>query len=174
VAHTYRDAVTATTKDAFGLILCRDSLPDGNWKDLLSHVIVLPESPHFVLLAKSSDQSLWAEAINLGAYDVIAEPVNQLQAEEMIRRALTLHARTVKIFMRRGCSSCRSSKVPSCQFEARPLGRGDDNRDLNGSATGKPIPCADWIWNPGRSSVNSQRYRTRQRPRDVYAAADHA
>jgi hypothetical protein len=36
------------------------------------------------------------------------------------------------------------------------------------------IPCTDWTWNPGRSSVNPQGHRTGERiTRAVYAAADH-
>ncbi len=91
VAQTYRQAVTAAAKDGFELILCRDSLPDGTWKDLFSHVVAVPEPPRMVLIADPSDHALWAEAISLGAYDVIANPLNRPEAHRIIFRALELH-----------------------------------------------------------------------------------
>src|ERR687897_2501546 len=75
VAKTYRDAVTTTAKEGIALILCEHALPDGNWKDLLGQIVMIPEPPPLVVVADPDHQALWAEAINLGAYDVIAKPI---------------------------------------------------------------------------------------------------
>jgi DNA-binding NtrC family response regulator len=92
VAQTYRQAVTAAAKDAFGLILCRDSLPDGTWKDLFSHVVVVPEPPRVIVIADPSDHALWAEAMSIGAYDIVANPLNRPEAHQIIFRALAMHS----------------------------------------------------------------------------------
>src|SRR5215471_1366397 len=58
----------------------------------------------------------------------------------------------------------RSSKVHSCQFEAQSLRR-EKIIVTCMEARRRLIPCADWIWNPGRGTVNSQGHRTGEPPR---------
>jgi DNA-binding NtrC family response regulator len=62
-------------------------LHDGNWKDLLSRIVITPEPPPMVVIADPSERSVWAEAINLGAYDVIAKPLDKREAAYIISRA---------------------------------------------------------------------------------------
>lgn len=88
VAHTYREALGAAAKKTISLIFCEQGLPDGSWKDLLSRLVVNPEPPKLVVLAEPSDQTLWAEAINLGAHDVIAKPLHKRETQHVIAGAL--------------------------------------------------------------------------------------
>jgi two-component system, response regulator RegA len=88
VAHTYREALGAAAKKAMALIFCDRDLPDGSWKDLLSRLVTNPEPPRLVVVAEPSDQALWAEAINLGAYDVIARPLHKRETQHVIFGAL--------------------------------------------------------------------------------------
>jgi DNA-binding NtrC family response regulator len=96
VAHTYREALGATAKKTISLIFCQEGLPDGNWKDLLSRIVVDPEPPRLVVMAEPSDQALWAEAISLGAYDVIAKPVDIREAQHVISGALLMTRQTAQ------------------------------------------------------------------------------
>jgi DNA-binding NtrC family response regulator len=89
VAHSYREALAATATKAVRLILCEPALGDGNWKDLLSRLALFIEPPPLVVVAEPVDQSLWAEAISIGAYDVLAKPLDEREARHVIVRALS-------------------------------------------------------------------------------------
>jgi len=57
-------------------------LPDGTWRDLLREVASLPDPPRLIVTSDLADDRLWAEALNLGAYDVLAKP---FRAPEVFR-----------------------------------------------------------------------------------------
>jgi DNA-binding NtrC family response regulator len=72
---TYREALFALGREHVGVILCNGVLPDGNWKDLLGQIAMMNEAPRLVVMAPPDNPALWAEAISLGAHDVLAKPV---------------------------------------------------------------------------------------------------
>jgi DNA-binding response OmpR family regulator len=49
---------------------------------MLEHISLLPVSPLLIVSSRLADERLWAEALNLGAWDVLAKP---FVAEETIR-----------------------------------------------------------------------------------------
>jgi DNA-binding NtrC family response regulator len=55
---------------------------DGTWRDLLAHGALLRRPPKLIVASRFADDRLWAEALNLGAYDVLAMP---LRAAEVFR-----------------------------------------------------------------------------------------
>ena len=56
------------------LIVCERDLPAYSWKDLLRGIADLPKPPLVIVTSRHADDYLWAEALNLGAYDVLAKP----------------------------------------------------------------------------------------------------
>lgn len=56
------------------VVLCELHLPDGNWQTLLAPINSLAEQISLIVTARLADERLWAEALNLGAYDVLAKP----------------------------------------------------------------------------------------------------
>ena len=52
------------------LIVCDREL----WKELLASTAEMPEAPVLIVSATDADERLWAEALNVGAYDVLAKP----------------------------------------------------------------------------------------------------
>jgi DNA-binding NtrC family response regulator len=56
---------------AVSAVLCEQDLPDGDWRSLLRETDGLPERPVFIVCARLADDRLWAEALNLGAFDVL-------------------------------------------------------------------------------------------------------
>jgi FixJ family two-component response regulator len=46
----------------------------GTWKDLLAQVNHGPNAPAVIVSSRLADDRLWAEALNLGAWDVLARP----------------------------------------------------------------------------------------------------
>lgn len=57
-------------KRGIALVLCDREF----WKDLLSSVSEMREPPLVIVTARDADEQLWAEALNIGAYDVLAKP----------------------------------------------------------------------------------------------------
>ena len=62
-----------------GVVLCeRDLLPD-LWTDVLERVALLPDGPSLIVTSRLADDRLWAEALNRGAYDVLAKPFDRTE-----------------------------------------------------------------------------------------------
>lgn len=58
-----------------GAILCADTLPDGSWRRLLG----LP--CRLILVSRLADERLWAEALNLGVFDLLSNPFTPMELE---------------------------------------------------------------------------------------------
>ena len=74
---TCREAYEMLCKERIVVIVCEKDLPDGNWKDILSHLARMAEPPCLIVTSRLADDHLWAEALNLGAYDVLATPFDR-------------------------------------------------------------------------------------------------
>jgi DNA-binding response OmpR family regulator len=59
----------------------RDLVP-GTWREMLAEAARSPFPPFLVVTSRLADEHLWAEALNVGAYDVLAKPFD---AAEVIR-----------------------------------------------------------------------------------------
>jgi DNA-binding NtrC family response regulator len=80
----------AVHREPIALAICdRDRMADA-WKDLIDQVAGLHRPPLVIVTSRLADDRLWAEALNLGAYDVIAKPFD---ASEVIRIAGLAYAR---------------------------------------------------------------------------------
>jgi CheY-like chemotaxis protein len=64
---------------AFCVVITERDLPDGNCKAVLEMVNLVPKAPIVIVISRLADEYLWAEALNLGAYDILAKPLNQTE-----------------------------------------------------------------------------------------------
>jgi FixJ family two-component response regulator len=48
---------------------------------------LLPNAPSFIVTSRLADDRLWAEALNLGAYDVLAKPFERLELVRSVSSA---------------------------------------------------------------------------------------
>jgi DNA-binding response OmpR family regulator len=64
------------------VIICSRQLPDGSWHEVLAEAARADCPPRVIVTAHPSDESLWAEILDLGAYDLLARP---FEAGEVIR-----------------------------------------------------------------------------------------
>ncbi len=71
----------------FPVVVCERDLSPGSWKDLLEQTVLLPDPPLLIVTSKFADERLWAEALNLGAYDVLAKPFNCHEACRVVDSA---------------------------------------------------------------------------------------
>jgi DNA-binding NtrC family response regulator len=84
------DAMAMLRDNILPVVLCERDLPDGSWQNLLAGVNSLSEPPQFIVTAKLVDESLWAEALSLGAYDVLAKPFDAAEVVRVIGLACLL------------------------------------------------------------------------------------
>ena len=62
-------------------------LRSGNWRDMLQHLQERANPAALVLTSRLADERLWAEALNLGAWDVLAKPFDRGEVTLSIDRA---------------------------------------------------------------------------------------
>ena len=64
------------------IVICEQQLGDESWRDVLEGIARLRRPPFLVVTSRLADNYLWAEALNLGAFDVLAKP---FYSDEVIR-----------------------------------------------------------------------------------------
>jgi DNA-binding response OmpR family regulator len=69
------------------VVACDHHLPDGNWKDLFKGVCGLSNPPPLIVVSRHADESLWAEVLNVGGYDVLAKPFEKNEVSRVLRMA---------------------------------------------------------------------------------------
>ena len=79
---TYRGALRYLAAYRPAVIVCDCPLDEGGWKDVLSHIAPMPDAPQLIVTCRQPGSSLWSEVLHLGAFDMLAQP---LDAEEVNR-----------------------------------------------------------------------------------------
>ena len=79
---TVEKALTALHAHSTSVVLCEHDLPGATWIDLLEKSAGYSACPHLIVTSRLADDRLWGEALNLGAYDVLAKP---FEPDEVIR-----------------------------------------------------------------------------------------
>jgi DNA-binding NtrC family response regulator len=92
---TWASAEKAMGGEGIPVVLCESepepqsgaaATADG-WRELLDLIRELPNPPVLIVTSRLADDRLWAEALNLGAYDVLAEPFNEAEVVRTVSRA---------------------------------------------------------------------------------------
>jgi len=81
------NALDLLRRDQVGVLICEASLPDGSWREMLDSVSGLPTSPLLIVASAKPDDALWAEALNLGAYDVLSKPFDRGEVVRIVSLA---------------------------------------------------------------------------------------
>jgi len=79
---TCREAIDAFRRTSPPIVICDRDLPDGDWRQLWDILAREPKPPIFIVTSRLADEALWAEVLNVGAYDLLLKP---FRAEEVIR-----------------------------------------------------------------------------------------
>ena len=83
-----RAALTLIETGRIPIVLCEHTAGDTAWRDLLERTAGLPDSPYLIVTSRTADEQLWSEALNLGAYDVLATPFNPEELGRVLSSAL--------------------------------------------------------------------------------------
>ena len=68
---------------ALPVVICQHSLPDGDWKLLLAGLDSVAVRPSLIASSRLADERLWAEVLNLGAFDLLLGA--PFEPEEVLR-----------------------------------------------------------------------------------------
>jgi len=93
-----KEAVSRLEADQFPAVLTEAQLEDGTWQDLLP--LTRSQGFELVVTDASADARFWAEAINLGAYDLLVQPSQETE----VRRVLSSAARRIGAWRRTAAS----------------------------------------------------------------------
>ena len=71
------------------VIICEACTPDGgNWKQVLEAAQEMNGQPLVIVCSEHADEHLWAEVLNLGAYDVLVKPFEKEEVARVVEFAV--------------------------------------------------------------------------------------
>jgi len=79
---TVASALAVLREMSIPIVICDCDISSGTWGEMLDHLSRLLDPPLLIVTSRLADERLWAEALNLGAWDVLAKPFD---ADEVIR-----------------------------------------------------------------------------------------
>jgi DNA-binding NtrC family response regulator len=84
-ASSLKEAVIQMESHRLLAVLTEATLEDGTWRDLLA--LTRHKKIELVVTDPFADSRFWAEAINLGAYDVLAQPFHGTEVQRVLASA---------------------------------------------------------------------------------------
>lgn len=86
-ARSCREASAALCSYWTPVIVCDRSLPDGQWKDILSLIAPMLDPPRVIVMSGSSDDLWAAEVLNMGGYGVVSKPLDETEVIHLVAAA---------------------------------------------------------------------------------------
>jgi DNA-binding NtrC family response regulator len=86
-ADTLHQARAMLQSEDYQVALTEAALPDGQWLDVLHLVREYPNELRVIVTDPHADARFWAEALNLGAYDLLAQPFYEPEVRRILYNA---------------------------------------------------------------------------------------
>jgi DNA-binding response OmpR family regulator len=86
-ARNLEEAAISLKQMVASVVLCERDLPDGNWKDILPLTRELTVVPSVLVVSRHADDSLWADVLSCGGYDVLPKPFDRREVVRVISMA---------------------------------------------------------------------------------------
>src|SRR5260370_1445263 len=74
---TLQQARAKLQQEEYDVILTEARLPDGGWLNVLHLAREAPHAVEVIVTDPQADARLWSQVLNLGAYDLLAQPFNE-------------------------------------------------------------------------------------------------
>jgi DNA-binding response OmpR family regulator len=78
------------------VVITESDLPRWHWRRVLRDLSRLHHPPQLIVTSRTADDYLWAEVLNIGGFDVLAQPLRREEVERVIssaRRSFDLPSR---------------------------------------------------------------------------------
>jgi two-component system response regulator PilR (NtrC family) len=86
-AGSLQQARTKLREEEYDVILTEATLPDGKWLDVLHLARECPLEIEVIVTDPQADARFWAEALNLGCYDLLAQPFYEPEVRRILYNA---------------------------------------------------------------------------------------
>ena len=86
-ASTVHQARGKLQQKEYDVVLTEAALPDGNWLDVLHLTRESPRETQVIVTDPQADARFWAEVLNLGAYDLLAQPFYEPEVRRILYNA---------------------------------------------------------------------------------------
>jgi response regulator RpfG family c-di-GMP phosphodiesterase len=86
-AQNRKRALECLGRNPVHVVIAESDVSGWSWKNLLDHLRRCVPSPQLIVASRTADDSLWAEVLNVGGYDVLAQPFNRDEVERVIAAA---------------------------------------------------------------------------------------
>lgn len=86
-SNTVRQATTALNTVKPALVVCERELEDGGWREVLDLCLQRAEHPAVLVTSRLADESLWAEVLNVGGFDVLLKPFEENEVTRVVGMA---------------------------------------------------------------------------------------
>ncbi len=80
-------AIECLDSNPVQVVIAESDVPNWNWKRVLSDLRNRAKPPQLVVTSRQADESLWSEVLNVGGYDVMAQPLDSHEVERVISSA---------------------------------------------------------------------------------------
>jgi DNA-binding response OmpR family regulator len=87
VVRSRAEALTFLRDNAVPVLICEADLIDGTWRDLLDETARMEHAPLLIVTSRLADDALWAEVLNLGGYNVLAQPFDSREVFRVVGNA---------------------------------------------------------------------------------------
>jgi len=84
---TLQQAHAKLQQEDYGVILTEAALPDGNWPDALDLARQCQQGLEVIVTDAHADARFWAEVLNLGGYDMLAQPFYEPEVRRILYNA---------------------------------------------------------------------------------------
>jgi len=84
---TLQQARAKLQEEDYDVILTEAALPDGTWLDALHLARQYPRELEVIVTDLQADARFWAEVLNMGAYDLLAQPFYEPEVRRILYNA---------------------------------------------------------------------------------------
>jgi DNA-binding response OmpR family regulator len=82
-----RRAMQCLERNPVQVVIAKTDVPNWSWRRVLSDLRRQAKPPQLIVTSRTADESLWAEVLNVGGYDVMAQPFEHYEVERVIASA---------------------------------------------------------------------------------------
>jgi len=86
-ARDRKSALECLDRHSIHVVLVNADCPGWSWKQALQDLHGRQRPPQLLVTSRLADESLWAEVLNYGGYDVLTEPFDRDEVERVIASA---------------------------------------------------------------------------------------
>src|SRR5579871_4720848 len=86
-AQDRRHALRCLDRHPIQVVIAEADSVDGGWRRVLCDLRDRQQPAQLIVTSRQADDRLWAEALNLGAFDVLAQPFERIEVERAVEAA---------------------------------------------------------------------------------------